>query len=119
MIYTSYYAVAGKIPNNIIKVSISKGIPSWYHGESYSKLAPFWKTVKAYKDGGSWEEYTREYNDTILSRLGPEEVRDDLMRISDGADVVLLCYEARGNCHRHIARHWLNAAGIECKEYEF
>lgn len=120
MIYTSYYAVMGKIPNNVMKVSISKGIPYWYQGKSYYKLAPRWETVKKYKDGGSWDEYVKEYYETVLDKLNPVEVYSELLRLNNGGDVVLLCYEkASDNCHRHIIADWLNKAGVACNEYKF
>lgn len=120
MIYTSYYAVVGRIPKNIVPISISKGIPSWYHGEGYGKLAPRWDTVMKYKNGGSWQEYTEEYYSTVLDNLMPEQVQQELMRISGGRDMVLLCYEkSSDNCHRHLVAEWFRSHGIECKEYVF
>lgn len=120
MIYTSYYAVAGKIPDNVVKVSISKGIPTWFVGHSYDKLAPNWDTVRKYKDGGSWKEYTFEYSNTILNKLSPTMVIKELMLLSGNYDVVLLCYEkSTDNCHRHLVRDWLKSAGIRCEEYRF
>lgn len=120
MIYTSYYAVMGKIPKDIVKVSISRGIPSWYHGESYNKLAPLWETVKRYKDGGLWLDYVQDYYYSVLNKINPEDAFGDLMRISYGRDVVLLCYEKpTDNCHRKIVSEWFNEAGIECMEYKF
>lgn len=118
MIYTSYYAVAGKIPNSIVKVGISRGIPKWYNGLSYDKLAPLWDTVKKYKDGGSWDDYTEEYYSTVLDKLSPSEVERDLKRLSEGNSVVLLCYEKScDNCHRHLVADWFKSYGIECVEY--
>lgn len=118
MIYTSYYAVMQKIPKTIIPVSISKGIPAWYLGQSYNILAPRWNTVDKYRKGGSWEEYIKEYYDTILNKLDPTRVMNDLKEI--GNDVVLLCYEkSRDNCHRHLVAQWLRDNDIQCEEYKF
>lgn len=118
MIYTSYYAKMRSIPSTVCCISISRGIPSWYHGLSYNKLAPRWETVKKYKNGGSWEDYVREYYETVLDKLDPEEVYNDLMRLSGGKDVVLLCYEkSTDNCHRHIISEWLRRYGFYCVEY--
>lgn len=120
MIYTSYYAVQKKLPEDVVCISISRGIPSWYHGKSYNKLAPLWDTVKRYKNGGLWTWYIEEYYDTVLNKLDPQEVYKDLMEISGGKDVVLLCYEKSGdNCHRHLVAGWFEKAGIKCVEYKF
>lgn len=119
MIYTSYYAVMRKIPEHVIPVSISKGIPSWYIGKSYNRLAPLWETVKRYKDGGSWENYIEEYYRTILNKLDPHDVFKELMNMSNDHSVVLLCYEKScDNCHRHLVADWFMKAGIACEEWE-
>ncbi|MCM1440863.1 MAG: DUF488 domain-containing protein, partial [Roseburia sp.] len=73
-----------------------------------------------YKNGGLWEDYTREYNNTVLKNIMAETVYQELMQMSGGQDVVLLCYEkSSDNCHRHLVREWLNKASIGCKEYTF
>ena len=120
MVYTSYYAKLNKFPSNVVPISISKGIPSWYIGKSYNRLAPKWDTVKKYKDGGTWEDYIHEYHETVLDLLDQREVYDELMRLSNGLDVVLLCYEkSTDNCHRHIVAECLRTVGIDCEEYKF
>jgi hypothetical protein len=43
MIQTSYYQKSGSLPNAI---GISQGVPKWYKGELYKKLAPPWEIVK-------------------------------------------------------------------------
>lgn len=120
MIYTSYFAVMGKIPKSITKVSIARGTPTWYTGECYSKLAPKWETVMKAKNGCSWAEYTENYYKTVLDNLYQEEVYREIMELFGYGDIVLLCYEKRGcNCHRHIVAEWFEKAGIECAEYMF
>jgi hypothetical protein len=43
MIQTSHYQKSGSLPN---AVGISQGVPKWYKGELYKKLAPPWEIVK-------------------------------------------------------------------------
>jgi hypothetical protein len=43
MIQTSYYQKSGCLPN---AVGISQGVPKWYTGALYKKLAPPWEIVK-------------------------------------------------------------------------
>jgi DMSO/TMAO reductase YedYZ molybdopterin-dependent catalytic subunit len=43
MIQTSYCQKAGSLPN---AVGISQGVPKWYTGALYKKLAPPWEIVK-------------------------------------------------------------------------
>ena len=39
MIYTSYYAKINTLPNDIEPIAISIGVPNWYTGKTYKKLA--------------------------------------------------------------------------------
>lgn len=120
MVYTSYYAVAKKLPKSVIPISISRGTPSWYFGKTCISLAPLWETVKKYKDGGSWEDYTEEFYSTVLNNRDQHEILNELMQKSEGKDVVLLCYEKYSdNCHRHLVAEWFRKAGIDCREYTF
>ena len=40
MIYTSYFGKLKSLPKNIVPVAICGGLPEWYHGAWYKKLAP-------------------------------------------------------------------------------
>ena len=41
--------------------------------------------------------------------LDAQRVYEDLERLSNGRDCVLLCYEKSGDfCHRHLVADWLN-----------
>jgi hypothetical protein len=95
MIQTSYYQKSGSLPN---AVGISQGVPKWYKGELYKKLAPPWEIVKI-KDEAT---FRRLYHEMVLSHLNPVHVADDL----EGK--VLLCWELSGQfCHRRLVAEWL------------
>lgn len=50
----------------------------------------------------------------VLHDVHVEEVLQDLEFLSNGADVVLLCYEkADAFCHRHLVSDWLHSYNIE------
>ena len=49
MIYTSYFAQIRNLPNNIIPIAICGGIPQWYSGLWYKKLAPKYKFFICYE----------------------------------------------------------------------
>ena len=60
------------------------------------------------------------YGTTSLDQLCVEEVLQDLESLSNGADVVLLCYEkADAFCHRHLVSDWLHSYNIDCEELVF
>jgi hypothetical protein len=95
MIQTSYYQKSGSIPN---AVGISQGVPRWYTGALYKKLAPPWEIMKI-KDEAT---FRRLYHEIVLSYLNPVHVADDL----EGK--VLLCWEHFGQfCHRRLVAEWL------------
>ena len=95
MIQTSYYQKAGSLPN---AVGISQGVPKWYTGALYKKLAPPWEIVKIENEA----TFRRLYQEMVLSNLNPVHVADDL----EGK--VLLCWELPGQfCHRRLVAEWL------------
>jgi hypothetical protein len=105
-LFTSYFARSGKHPN---AVAISAKAPPFYNGPFYSKLAPSWDLLRAYKSGKVDERgYTEWYLRLLAERkLTPQQAAEEL---EEGS--VLLCYEGPGKfCHRHIAAEWLEAGG--------
>lgn len=103
-IYTGYYgnlkAYAGKT-----LVGISVGVPKWIKFEipNIRELNPEVWMLKLEK-----EPYTVEYR-RILEKLDPRRIVTRLANLSNGRDVVLLCYEKPEDfCHRQIVAEWLN-----------
>jgi hypothetical protein len=114
VIKTSNYASAGRLPN---AVAISQGVPKWFQGALYKKLAPSWTLIRS---AGTKEQYELRYFQEVLSKLDPKKVFDEL----DGS--IILCYEPAGEilsgdsyCHRRMVAAWLEKAlGIEVPEYQ-
>ena len=71
MIQTSYYQKSGSLPNAL---GISQGVPKWYTGALYKKLAPPWEIVKIENEA----TFRRLYHEMVLSKLNPVHVADDL-----------------------------------------
>lgn len=124
MLYTSYFAkdMALKM-NGIVEVSISRSVPNFFNGLSYTKLAPSWDILKAYKETEDWEAYTIEFN-KMLDKLDPNQVYSEIVKLVEentghvGQDIALICYERSGsNCHRNLVASWFNKNGIKCKEW--
>ena len=128
MIYTSYFSNLRHMPLNIIPISISLFAPKWYSGLEYKKLAPTIEIFRRWKDGYriiSPDRRQKEYNKQVLSKLSVDEVIFDISEIAkfdnlkwyEISDVVLLCYESTGFCHRHIVSEWLMSNDICVQEY--
>jgi uncharacterized protein (DUF488 family) len=96
MIRTSNFIKAGHDEN---AVAISRGVPKWYKGRRYMKLAPSWNLIKE----PNAKVYTRRYYEEVLDKLDPRVVVEEI-----GENAILLCWEwDQEFCHRHIVADWL------------
>ena len=108
-IYTSYFAKAKKIPDDIVKISICGKAPQWYNGLQYKKVAPKYGFFMEWKQNHDNDFYIEHFNKEVLDCLSAKQVYDDLERLSNGRDCVLLCYEKSSDfCHRHLVANWLS-----------
>jgi len=125
--YTGYFAKiktyekAGLIP---IPIAICGGIPNWYKGLWYKKLAPKWSFFNEWKNGtehkGDNDYYIYHFNNEVLDKLSVSLVIEDLQKIANTKDtdkIILLCYEKPGDfCHRHLVADWLTKNGLKTIE---
>ena len=111
-IYTSYYAKASALdPKQYTFLQISNSIPKWWDApiNKITELIPSWTLVSDYKAGKVSEE---EYEKTYLRELSKRTYKLDLLMAKirkqlTAKNVILLCYEKDGFCHRHIASRYL------------
>jgi hypothetical protein len=96
-------------------VSISIGVPQFYHGPQYKRVAPRREMLKM--DRADYDFHFK----LILMKLDPQEVYRDLGRMAGGVEPILLCWERPNTwCHRRKVAEWLeDALGIEITEYGF
>lgn len=118
-IYTSYFAVENKIPQGITRVSIARWKPKGVIALEYKVLAPSETLLKKYKSGSmDIEKYAKEYYRDVLNKLTIEEVMQYFDLVSNGNDIVLLCFEKSDSfCHRTLVAEWLISKGIDVEEY--
>lgn len=112
-VYTSYYANLSRDLKGLVPVAISTSVPQWFPWivEEMRVLVPGWNLVNGIKSGViTSDEYTECYLKK-LNQLDKASIWVELENISkrnDNRDLVLLCYERRGEfCHRHIVANWL------------
>lgn len=123
MIYTASFKITKRLAD-YCQLAISRGVPDWYKGGRYKKLAPPYQLVmlqKAAQQGEfsdtDVEMFTATYCNEVLFNLDPIQVEKELMSISNGKPVVLLSQEASDEYSiRHVIRAWFIQAGIECEE---
>ncbi len=107
-IYTSYFANLRKIPDNIIPISICRKSPKWYNGLEYKGLAPSQSLLSAWQREPNEKAYREVFNN-LLKHLNIQAILFDLSNMSNGKDIVLVCYEHPSKfCHRHLVAKWLN-----------
>jgi uncharacterized protein YeaO (DUF488 family) len=124
MIYTSYFAFIPKLPNDILKISVSLYTPQWAEVDGYLPgLNPTEQLLREAKSGAiSPEEAMEKYRNEILSKLSPIKVYEELIEMlnkSGKERIALLCYEKPGEiCHRRFIARWLEEGnGISVPEY--
>ena len=132
MIFTSYFGKIKKFPVNVFPVAICAGVPSWYTGSVYSKLAPPYELLMQWKCDHNNDNYEECFNEVVLNKLEIIRVLDDLQLMlpddirrkmqspvyhSSDYHIALVCYEKPTDfCHRHIVADWLKRHGCLCRE---
>ena len=118
MIYTSYYGNLRNLPDTVVPVAVSGGIPKFFKGLSCRELNPKYNSFKKFKEDGDSETFSKAYKELVLSKLNVSEMVQKLYKLSGGFDVCLVCYEKSDSfCHRHLISEWLVENGYACKEY--
>ena len=83
------------------------------HGEKGDKFKDYPESKE------SVDFYKEKYIETVLKNLNPHSIVNTLYRISNGKDIILLCYETPEKfCHRKLVSDWFNNNGITCREYK-
>ena len=123
MIFTSYFAKLGKLPPDIIPISICGKAPDWYKGLQYKKLAPKYGFFMEWKKNHDNDYYIKHFEYEVLDGLDATGVILDFSRRIYGFnvgenDIALICYEKPSDfCHRHLVAEWLNQNGFMCEEW--
>ncbi|MCM1090059.1 MAG: DUF488 domain-containing protein [Muribaculum sp.] len=117
-IYTSYFANLKNIPDSIVPISVSRRPPKGYSGLEYKILAPSSALLSEWHRNHNEDDYRFKFAQQLVS-LDASKILDVLGYISNGHDVVLVCYEGPSKfCHRHLIAEWLNKHGYDVKEWE-
>lgn len=125
--YTGYFAKLKYYEEQgLVPIAICGGIPNWYKGLWYKKLAPKWSFFNEWKNGtehkGDNKYYIQHFNEEVLKNKNPSEIEKELKTLSKrrtSDKVILLCYEKPDDfCHRHLVSDWFNQNGVSCQEFE-
>lgn len=109
MIYTTYLSKLKDIPDNAIKVCISRKPPAKETLEKYNcmhalSLAPTQWILNKYKEHGDFEKFKKSFireREVITVEENAEIAK--ILRLCKENDVYLICYEKdHTKCHRSI-----------------
>lgn len=118
-IYTTYFSKLRKLPQNIVPVSIARFPPKGVRVFEYKALAPSTELLMSYKQTGDWAAYVNTYDNTVLAKLDPYKVVEDLKTLTNSADIALVCFEKDfTHCHRSLVAEWLKGYGFRVEEYK-
>lgn len=113
-IYTGYCARLRDYPNNALTIGVMRFPPKWFTGINLDILAPSEELLLAWKNEQVDKIiYKIKYLNELRERgLQPDEVKEKLLKVANGMDIILCCYERPDDfCHRHILNEWLSGDG--------
>ena len=112
-IYTGYFAKVKQYREaGLTTISIAR-FNRYYSGASMKILAPAAEIIHLPEN-----EYNPIYADQ-LKKLSPAGIVEEIKKLSEGKDCILLCYEKPGDfCHRRIVAKWLfDNLGLQVDEF--
>jgi uncharacterized protein YeaO (DUF488 family) len=124
MLYTTYFNKINKLPEEVIKLIITRFPPKWFDINKYKntylckELAPSKEILLKYKEDNNWEEYVEAFYKQFNSDELIKEKYNKLMKsLKSGKDFALICYEKDYiHCHRYLLAQKFIEQGIEWKE---
>jgi len=124
MLYTSYIAKINKLPNDIIKVIITRFLPKSLNINKYNnlytmkELAPSKELLLQYKKDNNWSNYIVNFKKEMNYRKDLHNKINSLYKyLQKGNSVCLICYEKDYlHCHRYLLAQYFMSKGIEWKE---
>lgn len=129
MLYTTYISKLSKLPPDDHKIIITRYLPRGFKIEKYPntyhypQLSPSDELLKKYKDGCSWNEFSKEFYKEIENRPDLSRTINSLVEFYNKhkRTMYLLCYEKdQYSCHRHLLSLYLKEKhNISCEEVIF
>ena len=100
MLKESYLAVMKNLPNDAVKVVVTR--------TAGHALSPSKGLLWDYKKGRiNWGQYTERFRQEMNNDICIAEMRK-IKWMAKNKDVYLICYEKSGNCHRFLLMDMIN-----------
>jgi hypothetical protein len=116
-IFTSYFGnLKTLVESGVAPMSIALWKPRFFTGICLYNVAPLKYMLK---DDLSMDEYIEAYINKVLANVDANSFVGTLVKLSDGRDVALCCYEKPTDfCHRHLLAKWITEqTGIQVNEF--
>lgn len=124
MLYTTYFAKMDKIPDDCIKLIITRFPPKWLDTSKYpdtfiiKQLAPSQELLLRYKKDNNWDEYVVNFYEEMNYREDMVYALNSLrVALKSSRDVCLICYEKDyTKCHRSLIGQYFEEEGVKWEE---
>ena len=106
----SYFANWRNFPKEAKALGITRFPPKGIKFENAPNLAPSEGLLREYKNNEiDGYMFAVKYQDELEKRFAaPSILLEKLEKYAEGKDVILCCYEKKGDfCHRHLLAQWL------------
>jgi len=108
MLKESYLAVMKKLPQNSVKIVVTR--------TAGSVLSPSWDLLNDYKQGKiNWDGYVRRFKQEMNNDICIATMRK-IKWLAKSKDIYLICYEKSGHCHRFLLMDMINSLDEETKK---
>jgi uncharacterized protein YeaO (DUF488 family) len=122
MLYTTYFNRINKLPEETIKLIITRFPPKWFDINQYKntyickELSPSKEVLLKYKQDNNWDEYVNAFYEQLNTTM-KNTFNKLLKALQDGKDFALICYEKDYvHCHRYLLAQKYVEQNIEWKE---
>ena len=126
MIYTTYFHKIGKLPDNCIKLIVTRFPPKWLDINKYPNtlivkgLSPSKELLLNYKEDNDWEKFVEGFKYEMKHREGMTEFLEEICKaLNKKVDICFICYEKDyEHCHRSLLARHFEEMGYEWSELE-
>lgn len=124
MLYTTYFSKMKDIPEDCIKLIITRFPPKWLDISNIPNtylvkgLSPSQELLLKYKENNDWNWYVEKFYEEMEQVQDMKRMLHKLrITLESDKDVCLICYEKdHAKCHRSLIGQYFEEEGVEWEE---
>ena len=124
MLYTTYLSNMKNVPDDCLKLIITRFPPKWFNANKYpltyiiKELSPSKELLLKYKQNNNWDWYVKSFKEEMNNRQDMKYALKELEGLlNNNQDVCLVCYEKDyERCHRSIIGQYFEQKRFKWKE---